>query len=93
MSNTADVTGGKPIAVWLQSISGGDAVNPLVAFNDIHGRKRDVLFFCYVLKHTYKYVFIFEGVSDISLTLKNLKLTKRFMGNCRHMEIEAHFMC
>jgi hypothetical protein len=32
MRNTADVTGGKPIAVWLQSISGGYAVNPLVAF-------------------------------------------------------------
>jgi hypothetical protein len=27
MRNTADVTGRKPIAVWLQSISGGDAVN------------------------------------------------------------------
>jgi hypothetical protein len=40
MRNTADVTGGKPIAVWLQSISGGDAVYPLVAFNDIHGRER-----------------------------------------------------
>jgi hypothetical protein len=29
------VIGGKPIAVCLQSIS---AVNPLVAFYDIHGR-------------------------------------------------------
>jgi hypothetical protein len=48
MRNTADVTGGKPIAVWLQSISGGDAVNPLVAFYDIHGRKIEVLFFCFV---------------------------------------------
>jgi hypothetical protein len=47
MRNTADVTGGKPIAVWLQSISGGDAVNPLVAFYDIHGRKRGAIFlFC-----------------------------------------------
>jgi hypothetical protein len=45
MMNTADVTGGKPIAVRLQSISDGDAVNPLVAFYDIHGRKREVLFF------------------------------------------------
>jgi hypothetical protein len=35
-SNTADVTGGKPIAVWSQSISGVDAINPLVAFYDIH---------------------------------------------------------
>jgi hypothetical protein len=48
MRNTADVTGGKPIAVWLQSLSGWDAVNPLVAFYEIHGRKREVLFFCSV---------------------------------------------
>jgi hypothetical protein len=39
MRNTADVTGGKPIAV-LQSISGVSAINPLVAFYDIHGGNR-----------------------------------------------------
>jgi hypothetical protein len=45
--NTTDVTGGKPIAVFLQSISGVIAINPLVAFYDIHGGKRKVLFlFC-----------------------------------------------
>jgi hypothetical protein len=32
MRNTADVTGGKTIAVLLQSISGVSAINPLVAF-------------------------------------------------------------
>jgi hypothetical protein len=48
MRNTADMAGGKPIAVRLQSISGGHAVNPLVTFYDIHGRKREVLFFCSV---------------------------------------------
>jgi hypothetical protein len=32
MRNTADVTGGKPIAALLQSISGVSAINPLVAF-------------------------------------------------------------
>jgi hypothetical protein len=42
MRNTADVTGGKPIAVLLQSISG--AINPLVAFYDIHGGNREVLY-------------------------------------------------
>jgi hypothetical protein len=41
-------TGGKPIAVLLQSISGVSAINPLVAFYDIHGGKRDVLFFNFV---------------------------------------------
>jgi hypothetical protein len=44
MSNTADVTGGQPIAVWSQPIAGVNAINPLVAFYDIHGRKREVLF-------------------------------------------------
>jgi hypothetical protein len=48
MRNTADVTGGKPIAVLLQSISGVIAINPLVAFYDIHGGKREVLFFYFV---------------------------------------------
>jgi hypothetical protein len=32
MSNTADVTGDKPLAVLLQSISVVSAINPLVAF-------------------------------------------------------------
>jgi hypothetical protein len=32
MRSTADVTGGKPIAVLLQPISGVSAINPLVAF-------------------------------------------------------------
>jgi hypothetical protein len=41
MKNTADVTGGKPIAVWLQFTSGGSAINRLVAFYDIYGRKAD----------------------------------------------------
>jgi hypothetical protein len=51
MWNTADVTGGKPIAVLFQSISGVSAINPLVAFYGIHGGKREVLFF-YVVPDT-----------------------------------------
>jgi hypothetical protein len=39
MKNIADVTGGNPIAVLLQSISGVSAINPLVALNGIHGGK------------------------------------------------------
>jgi hypothetical protein len=48
MRNTADVTGGKPIAVLLQSISGVSAINPLVAFYDIQWRKERgaILLFC-----------------------------------------------
>jgi hypothetical protein len=48
MSNTAHVTGGKPIAVRSRSISDVSFVNPLVAFYDIYGRKGEVLFFCSV---------------------------------------------
>jgi hypothetical protein len=42
------VIGGKPIAVLLLSISGVSAINPLVAFYYIRGRKRQVLFFYFV---------------------------------------------
>jgi hypothetical protein len=48
MKNTADVTGGKTIAVLLQTITGVSVINPLDAFYDIHGRKREVLFFYFV---------------------------------------------
>jgi hypothetical protein len=48
MRNTADVTGGKPIAVLLQSISFLSAINPSVALYDIHGGKREVLIFYFV---------------------------------------------
>jgi hypothetical protein len=50
-----DVTGGKLIAVFLQSITGVSAINPLVAFYDIHGRKREVLFFYFVPDTTRDY--------------------------------------
>jgi hypothetical protein len=48
MINTADVKGAKPIAVCSQSILGVITVNPLVAFYDIHGKKRGaaILLFC-----------------------------------------------
>jgi hypothetical protein len=57
MRNTADVTGGKPIAALLQSISGVSAINPLVAFYDIHGGKREVLFFYFVPDATRDYIY------------------------------------
>jgi hypothetical protein len=40
LSNTTDVIGGKPITVWSQSISGVNDINLIVAFYDIHGRKK-----------------------------------------------------
>jgi hypothetical protein len=68
MRNTGDVTGGKPIVVRSQSISDVSAVNPLVAFYDIHGRKGEVLFFCSVPDTTRDLISRGErlfGVSDI----------------------------
>jgi hypothetical protein len=44
MRNTADVTGGKAIAVLLQSISVVSAIDPLVAFYDTHRGKRESYF-------------------------------------------------
>jgi hypothetical protein len=46
MMKTADMTRGKSIAVYSQCILGVSAINPLVAFYNIHWRKREVLFFC-----------------------------------------------
>jgi hypothetical protein len=54
MKNTADVTGAKPIAGLLHSISGVIVINPLVAFYDSHGGKREVLFFYFVPDTTRK---------------------------------------
>jgi hypothetical protein len=56
LRNTADVTGGKPIAVRLQFISVVSAIIPFVAFYDIHGRTGEVLFF--PSTHTENYVFL-----------------------------------
>jgi hypothetical protein len=56
MSNTADVTGGKTIAVLSQFISGVNAINPLVAFYAIHGRKREVLFFYFIPDTTREHI-------------------------------------
>jgi hypothetical protein len=67
VKNTADVTGGKPIAVLLQSISGVSAINPLVAFYDIHGGKREVLFF-YLVPDTTRDFLIKRAVCRIVLT-------------------------
>jgi hypothetical protein len=65
MRNTADVTGGKPIAALLQSISGVTAINPLVAFYDIHGGKREVLFF-YLVPDTTRDVDVRLKLSQIN---------------------------
>jgi hypothetical protein len=67
MRNTSDVTSGKPIAVLLQSISGVSALNPLVAFYDIHGGKREVLFFYFVPDTTRELPYIMSAVLLIAM--------------------------
>jgi hypothetical protein len=67
MRNTADVSGGKPIAVLLQFISGVSTINPLVAFYDIYGEKRVVLFFYFVPDTTYYLFHIHVHHSSIHL--------------------------
>jgi hypothetical protein len=76
MKNTADVTVGKPIAVLLQSISGVRAFNPLVAFYDIHGGKREVLFFYFVLdttrdNSTTRIYYVFLVLTRVCISLRH----------------------
>jgi hypothetical protein len=65
MRNTADVTGGKPLAVLLQSISGVSAINPLVPIYDIHREKREVIFFYFVPDTTREK--IYEIVCNVAI--------------------------
>jgi hypothetical protein len=48
MSNTANGTGGKPIAVLLQSISGLSTINPLVV---VSMEEREMCY-CFILSRT-----------------------------------------
>jgi hypothetical protein len=52
MRNTAVVTGGEPIGIRLQYISGVSAINPLVAF------EREVISFYFVLDTRLKRIYI-----------------------------------
>jgi hypothetical protein len=71
------VKGGKPIAVLLQSISGVSAINPLVAFYNIHGGKREVLFFNLV-HHTRHYFIIYIHLCAIA-KVKQVKAAGRYI--------------
>jgi hypothetical protein len=48
VKNTAEVTGGKPIATLLQSISGVSAINLLVAFYDVQKVYKYIIIYCLV---------------------------------------------
>jgi hypothetical protein len=82
MRNTTDVTDGKPIAVLLQSISGVSTINPLVAFYDIHGGKREVLFFYFVPDTTRDisaYVIIEMHPIKVQLLVPVILYSERFL--------------
>jgi hypothetical protein len=71
------MTGRKLIVVLLQSISGVSVVNPLVAFYDIHGRKREVLFFYFVpdITRGYKYIFMLSTLTIIYSKISTVNST------------------
>jgi hypothetical protein len=76
MRNTANVTGGKPIAVWSQSISDVSAVNSLVAFYHMHGRAKGrgaILLFCpghhTRLVYTYSLLYLLKHSIDNNYTI------------------------
>jgi hypothetical protein len=80
MRNTAYVTGSKPIAVLLQSISGVSAINPLVTFYDIHGGQRKVLFFYFVPDTTSALIVICNSkIGNCYLLNDGLKLLNDFI--------------
>jgi hypothetical protein len=87
------VTGGKPIAVLLQSISRVSAINPLVAFYDIHGGKREALFFYFVpdttrdvtLLRNLRYYVIYRTYSIHALSAGGR--------GQRYLSIDYHFKC
>jgi hypothetical protein len=70
MRNTADATGGKPTVVCSQTIIDVSAVNLLVAFYNIHGKKRKVLFFCSVSDTTRDMHIIVKNHYSISIVTR-----------------------
>jgi hypothetical protein len=74
MKNTANVVGGKPIDILLQSISGVSAISPLVAFTTSKENKtgkREVLFFYIVPDITRVKLHLFQIV--ISLVFSTIE--------------------
>jgi hypothetical protein len=65
----------------LQSISGVSAINPLVAFYDIHGGQREVLLFYFVPDTTrdiYLYKYLYE-VGTYVLCMAVLHMVKDYL--------------
>jgi hypothetical protein len=74
--HAADVTSAKPITVLSQSISGANAIYPLVAFYDIHGREKCYSFILSRKPHeTVAYIFLYCPLCmhKLSLLLYRIK--------------------
>jgi hypothetical protein len=73
MRNTADVTGGKPIAVLLQSISGVNAINPFTT-----SMEERVRYYYFILSRTphetFYFVYTKHSIYEIQQTLSKVEL-------------------
>jgi hypothetical protein len=67
MMTTTDMTGGKPIALRLQFISGVSAANHLVALYNINGRKGEVIFFCSIPDTIRNYILLYHHHQPIDV--------------------------
>jgi hypothetical protein len=93
MKNTADVTRGKPIAVLLQSISGVSAINPLVAFYDIHGGKREVLFFYFVPDTTRDIIIIRASQKQMRKSPHFIRKSRARVADLRTQSVCSRIIC
>jgi hypothetical protein len=79
MINTADVNGGKSIAISSQSISGVNAINPLVAFYDRKRKTTKEREMCYFfLSWTPHETYTIIIIIDISTYVNKLTTIKTF---------------
>jgi hypothetical protein len=90
MRNTTDVTGGKLIAVLLQSISGVSAINPLIAFYDIHGGKREALFFYFIPDTTRDIITLYNFAKITQVELKSQYRTPGWMDTSPAFLMSGH---
>jgi hypothetical protein len=81
------VTGGKPIAVFLQPISGVIVLIILSPF-DIHGGKREVQFFYFVPDTTRDYYSIFSYLfSSLKTNIADLSISQILSRNAIHWAV------
>jgi hypothetical protein len=76
MRNTADVTGGKPIAVLLQSILSVSAINPLVALPFTTSTVERERCYSFIFSLLYYYLLYYSCYIHINFPLELLYLLK-----------------